>query len=131
MFFQVTKEEISVEKAVEMAKHDEAGAVVTFVGTVRAFSHGRKVLYLEYDASPEVVEEKLREIGEEIAQRWGTEHLAIMHRIGRLRVGEKLSIVAVATPHRAEAFAACKFAIDRIKETLHLRMKEVWEGGGF
>lgn len=128
MFFQVTKGEISLEKAVEMARADETGAVVTFVGTVRAFSHGRKVLYLEYDASPEMVEEKLREIGEEIAQRWGTEHLAIMHRIGRLGVGEKIAIVAVATPYRAEAFAACGYAIDHIKETLHTSMKEVWEG---
>ena len=127
MFFQVTKGEISLEKAVEMVKTAEMGAVVTFVGTVRAFSLGRKVRYLEFDVSLEEVEGKLREIGEEIAERWETEHLAILHRIGQLEVGEKISIIAVATPHRAEAFAACQYAIDRMKETLHTPMKEVWE----
>ncbi len=127
MFFQVTKGEISVEKAVEMVKTNEMGAVVTFVGTVRAFSRGRKVRHLEFDVSPEEVEEKLREIGEEIAGRWGTERLAVLQKIGRLLVGEKISIIAVATPHRAEAFAACQYAIDRMKETLHTPMKEIWE----
>ena len=127
--YQVTEAELDIQEAIGAVQHPGAGAVVSFVGTVRDTSRGRRVLYLEYDAYPEMAEEKLAEIGQEIAERWGTERVAILHRLGRLGVGEAVVVIAIATSHRAEGFAACRYAIDRIKEIVPIWKKEVWEAG--
>jgi molybdopterin synthase catalytic subunit len=106
----------------------EAGAVATFSGNVRVNSRGRRVEYLEYDAYRPMAEKKLREIAEEAVRRWPC-RIAVRHRVGRLEIGEPSVLVAVSTAHRADAFAACRFAIDSLKEQVPIWKKEVWEGG--
>lgn len=126
--FRVTEDEITAQMVIGAVEHPSAGAIVTFLGTVRDHSQGKRVLYLEYDAYPEMAEMTLRQIGEEIRERWGLDRVAIVHRVGRLEIGEASVAIAVAAPHRAEAFEACRYAIDRLKEMVPIWKKEVWEG---
>jgi molybdopterin synthase catalytic subunit len=117
-------------RAVEALVADPAcGALVTFVGTVRRTNEGREVDYLEYEAYPGMAEKKMAEIAEEIRARWGLERVAIGHRLGRCEVGEASIVIAVAAPHRAEAFEACRYAIDRVKEIVPIWKREVWTDG--
>jgi len=104
---------------------------VTFQGTVRDNSRGKRVLYLEYEAYPEMAVKVMRQIADEIKARWGLDGVAIVHRVGRLEIGEASICIAVAAPHRAQAFEACRYAIDRVKEILPVWKKEVWEGGEY
>ncbi|MGH2545106.1 MAG: molybdenum cofactor biosynthesis protein MoaE, partial [Ardenticatenaceae bacterium] len=107
-----------------------AGAILTFLGVTRNRTGGRAVEYLEYEAYPEMAEKRMAAIAEEIRSRWpGVRGIAIIHRVGRLEIGEASIGIAIATPHRADAFAACRYAIDRAKEHLPIWKKEVWEGG--
>lgn len=127
---QVTTQELVPERIVEGLKKGPYGAVVTFLGVVRDFSDGRKLLYLEYEAFPEMAEKKLAEIVQEVKERWNLEDVAAYHRTGKLKVGEVSLVVAVAAPHRREAFEACQYAIDQLKDRAPIWKKEVWEGGG-
>lgn len=107
-----------------------AGAVLIFLGTTREQSGGRQVEYLEYEAYPAMAEQGMATIAAEIRARWPeVKGVAMIHRVGRLEIGEASIGIAIATPHRAAAFAACRYAIDRAKETLPIWKKEVWEGG--
>lgn len=127
--FDITDKPIDVNGVVEAVRHDEDGAVVTFVGVVRDENRGKRVLYLEYEAYPEMATGKMRAIGEEIAARWGLHHVAIVHRVGRMEVGEASVVIAVASPHRDVAFEACRYAIDRLKETVPVWKKEAYVDG--
>lgn len=127
--YEITEREISVEEVEAKVRHPSCGAITIFVGTVRDVSRGRNVLYLEYEAFKEMAEKKLAEIGEEVRIRWGLERVAITHRVGRLALGEASVVIAVASPHRAEAFEACRYAIETLKETVPIWKKEVWEDG--
>ncbi|MDP2935426.1 MAG: molybdenum cofactor biosynthesis protein MoaE [Dehalococcoidia bacterium] len=127
--YEITERELSVEEVEAKVRHPSCGAITIFVGTVRDVSKGRKVLYLEYEAYKEMAEKKLAEIGEEIKSRWGLERVAITHRVGRLALGEASVVIAVASPHRAEAFEACRYAIETLKKTVPIWKKEVWEDG--
>ena len=129
--FRITEDEITAQMVIEAVEHPAAGAIATFLGTVRDHSQGKRVLYLEYDAYPAMAEKTLRQIGEEIGERWGLYRVAIVHRVGRLEIGEASVAIAVAAPHRAEAFEACRYAIDRLKEIVPIWKKEVWEGGEY
>ena len=115
-----------LERAIE---HPGDGGVVTFRGIVRDSSRGKRVRYLEYDAYPEMAERELATIAAEVERRWRTDHIALVHRIGRLEIGECSVVVAVACPHRAEAFEACRYAIDTLKMTVPIWKKEVAEDG--
>lgn len=126
--FRVTDEEIRLQELIDEVTSEEAGAIVTFLGTVRGHSRGRKVQHLEYEAYPEMAEKKLGEIGQEMQERWGV-RVAIVQRVGHLEVGEASVAIAVAAPHRREAFEAARYAIDRLKEIVPIWKKEVWEGG--
>lgn len=126
--FRVTEEEIRLQELIDEVKSEEAGAIVTFLGTVRRHSRGREVQHLEYEAYPEMAEAKLREIGQEMQERWGIK-VAIVQRVGHLEVGEASVAIAVAAPHRREAFEAARYAIDRLKEIVPIWKKEIWEGG--
>lgn len=106
-----------------------AGAVVVFHGVVRDNNLGRRVEYLEYDAYPPLAERMLREIGDEARARWAVSGVAIHHRTGRLQIGEASLLVAVASPHRAQAFEACHYCVDRVKQIVPVWKKEVWVGG--
>ncbi len=108
---------------------DEDGAVVTFHGVARRYSRGREVVHLEYEAYPEMAEKVMAEIGDEVTTRWPVSKVAIVHRTGVLRIGEASVIIAVSSPHRGEAFAACQYAIDRLKQLVPVWKKEVWSDG--
>ena len=127
--FEITEDKISPDVLFDRVRYDEDGAVVTFVGVVRNNSMGKRTCYLEYEAYEEMAKGKLREIGEEIRGQWGIERVGIMHRVGRLEIGEISVVISVASPHRAEAFEACRYAIDRIKEVVPIWKREVWEDG--
>jgi len=114
--------------AAEVAS-DEAGAIATFVGTVRRRSRGREVVHLEYEAYAGMAEQVMEEIANEAAGRHDLTAVAIHHRVGRVEVGEPSVVVAASAPHRATALAACHEAIDALKERVPLWKKEVYEGG--
>lgn len=107
----------------------EAGAIVTFTGTVRDNARGRSVIALEYEAYPAAAERMFGQIRDEIVEQWGIGRVAIVHRIGRLAVGEASVVIAVASPHRGEAFAACQYTIDRLKQIVPIWKKEVYADG--
>lgn len=128
--FKVTEAPLDPQPIVQGVLKESHGAVVTFLGVVRGWSGGRRVLYMEYEAYKEMAEKKLVEIGQEIRQRWQVEDVALYHRVGRLEVGVTSLVVVVAAPHRGEAFAACHYAVDRLKEIVPIWKKEVFEDGG-
>lgn len=129
-FFEVTEAELTAESVASLVRSPECGAVAVFLGTARRMSRGREVLYLEYEAYPAMAVRKMQQIGQEIRERWGTSRVAIRHRVGRIELGEASVAIAVATAHRADAFDACRYAIDRLKEIVPIWKKEVWADGG-
>jgi molybdopterin synthase catalytic subunit len=116
-------------EVIEAVEWPGAGGLVTFTGTVRNESRGRAVEVLEYEAYPEMAEEKLAAVEAEVVSRWPGVRCAVRHRIGALQVGEPAVVIAVAAPHRREAFAACELAIDRLKSTVPLWKKEIGPDG--
>lgn len=105
------------------------GAITVFMGTVREFENGRHLVYMEYDAYKEMAGKKIAEIVDEAKSRWNTEDISVAHRIGRMELKDISVIIAVGTPHRPAAFEACRFIIDRIKETVPIWKKEVDQEG--
>ncbi len=106
-----------------------AGAIVTFAGTTRQDNAGRKVIHLEYEAYEPMALSEMRKLAREAGIRWKIVRIAIAHRIGRVDIGETSVAIAVSAAHRAEAFEACRFAIDRLKEIVPIWKKEYFEGG--
>jgi molybdopterin synthase catalytic subunit len=115
-----------VERAVAVPG---AGAIVSFAGTVRDRTGEHEVVALDYEAYPEMAESFLRRIGAEVAERWPAAGIAILHRVGRLSVGEISVAIAVSSPHRAAAFEACRHAIERLKQDVPLWKKEIRKNG--
>lgn len=109
----------------------EMGGVVTFTGMVRNEARGAEIDHLEYEAYAPMAERELRGIRDEAAARWPQARLAIAHRIGRLAIGEAAVMIAAAAPHRPEAFEACRFAIDRLKQTVPIWKKEFATSGAY
>ena len=126
---QITREPLDRAALVATVTHPGAGGIVVFEGVVRDNARGKQVRYLEYDVYPEMAIKQIRAIAAEAEQRWGARHVAVAHRVGRLEIGEASVIVAVATPHRAEAFEACRYIIDTLKATVPIWKKEVATGG--
>jgi molybdopterin synthase catalytic subunit len=124
---ELTNKPISAQTVIDKVKKNADGAVVTFVGTVRDNAEGKRVLYLEYEVYPEMAEKKLTEICTEIHNRWKINDIGIVHRTGRLEIGEAAVVIAVGSAHRLEAFQACQYAIDRIKEIVPIWKKEFYE----
>ena len=127
--FRLSEEPLSLDAAVEEVRTDEAGAIATFVGTTRIESRGRRVQFLEYEAYPEMAEEVMAQIADDLKRRYELCEVAIHHRVGRVGVGDPSVVIAVSAAHRGDALAACKDAIDTLKETVPLWKKEVYEGG--
>jgi MoaE-MoaD fusion protein len=127
--FRLTGEPLDLLAPVQEVQVEEAGAVATFVGTVRAHSRGRTVLHLDYEAFEEMAEEMLAELAESLREKHSLCAVAIHHRVGRVGIGEPSVAIAVSAPHRHDALAACREAIDTLKETIPLWKKEVYEGG--
>jgi len=115
---EITKTPLSPERVVEKVKNEGSGCVVTYVGLIRDHSQGRLVLSVEYQDSDGSTAGKLQEIADETRNKWPVENVAISHRIGRLKVGEINLVVAVASAHRGEGFAACQYIIDNFKARL-------------
>ena len=105
------------------------GAIATFVGTVRRENVGRQVAYLEYEAYEPLAVKALSLIADEVAGHWPAVRLAVQHRTGRLEPGEASVVIAAASPHRAEAFQACRYTIERVKQILPVWKREVFAGG--
>jgi molybdopterin synthase catalytic subunit len=127
--FRVTEEPLSLDAVVGEVEDESAGAVATFLGTVRRESRGRTVRYLEYEAYVEMAEGVMAQIAADLEQRYDLWAVAIHHRVGRVEIGEASVAIAVSAPHREDALAACKEAIDTLKQTVPLWKKEVYEGG--
>jgi len=122
---QLTREPLDRDTLVASVSHPSVGGIVVFEGVVRDNARGKQVRYLEYDVYQEMAELQIRGIIAEASQRWGVEHVAVAHRFGRMEVGEASVIIAVASPHRAEAFEACRYIIDSLKTTVPIWKKEV------
>ena len=107
------------------------GGIVTFLGTVRDRARGRSIQRLEYEAYPEMAEREMQKIADDAGRRWPGARVAIAHRAGNLEIGEIAVVVVAAAPHRAEAFAACRFAIDTLKQTVPIWKKEFASDGEY
>jgi molybdopterin synthase catalytic subunit len=128
-FFRIQSEPIDARALETLVAHPGAGAIATFTGTVRDHGRGLTVTHLEYEAYPPAAERLLAQIGDEIREQWGLEHVAIVHRVGSLSVGETSVVISVASAHRDAAFDACRYAIERIKEIVPIWKKEHYADG--
>ncbi len=127
--FKVTTDPLSVQAVNDLVKRPTDGAVVTFDGIVRNNFEGRAVRHLEYEAYAEMAEKKMAEIGAEIRRKFDIGDIAMVHRLGRLEIGESSIVIAVAAPHRQAAFEACAYAMERVKAEVPVWKKEFFEDG--
>jgi molybdopterin synthase catalytic subunit/molybdopterin converting factor small subunit len=126
---RLTTDPLDLPAVIAEVESDEAGAIASFVGTVRARSRDRNVLYLEYEAYEGMAEQVMADLADTLKSKYALCEVAIAHRIGRVEIGEVSVAIAISAPHRHDALAACKEAIDTLKETVPLWKKEVYEGG--
>jgi len=126
---QLTREVIDHHALTEAVRRGDCGAVVTFLGTVRDLTGDRVTVALDYEAHPGMAEKKLAEIERETRARWPVGDMILVHRLGHLEVSAVSVAVAVSCPHRAQAFDACRYAIDRLKELVPIWKKENWADG--
>jgi MoaE-MoaD fusion protein len=127
--YRIIRDPIRPGEIIASMKTPEDGAMVVFDGFVRNNFKGRKTLYLEYEAYEAMAYPKMREIGAAIREKFPIHRLAIVHRLGRLEIGETSVFIAVSSPHRGAAFDACRFAIDTLKRTVPIWKKEFFVGG--
>jgi MoaE-MoaD fusion protein len=127
--FRLTEGPVNLTSVVVAVVDERAGAIATFLGTVRAQSRGREVVALEYESYAEMAEQVMAEISEELRARYDLCKVAITHRLGRVEVGETSVAIAVSAPHRQDALAACADAIEALKARVPLWKKELYEGG--
>ncbi len=126
---EITYQPLDPDRITARVRQDTNGAVVTFLGTTRIYSEGKRVVKLEYEAYEDMALRKLEEIRQEMRAEFGVEDVAIAHRIGPVDIGQISLVVAVASPHRKEAFFACHKVVDRVKEIVPIWKKEVFEDG--
>jgi molybdopterin converting factor subunit 1 len=127
--FRLSAEPLDLGAAVAEVADERAGAIATFIGTTRIESRGRTVIHLEYEAYEGMAERVMEELAASLRERFDLCAVAIHHRVGRVGIGEQSVVIAVSAPHRHDALAACREAIDTLKETVPLWKKEVYEGG--
>jgi MoaE-MoaD fusion protein len=127
--FLLSEQPLSLDRVVAEVRDDEAGAIATFTGTTRVHSRGRSVTHLDYEAYEGMAEGVMAGIAEGLRARYELTGVAIHHRVGRVGIGDTSVVIAVSAPHRQDALAACKDAIDELKERVPLWKKEVYEGG--
>ena len=126
---QLVREPLDLATLARSVRGPSDGAIVTFDGFVRNQSHGRRTLYLDYEAYESMALAKMREIGKQLHEKFPIHSVAMVHRLGRLQIGETSVFIAVSAPHRAAAFEACRFAIDTLKRTVPIWKKEYFEDG--
>jgi molybdopterin synthase catalytic subunit/molybdopterin converting factor small subunit len=127
--FRLAEEPLSLDAAVDEVRSEAAGAIATFIGTTRVESRGRAVLHLDYEAYEGMAEQVMEQIADDLKSRYDVLEIAIHHRTGRVEIGEASVVIAVSAKHRQDALAACKDAIDTLKEQVPLWKKEAYEGG--
>lgn len=127
--FQITSEPIDLDALLRLVAHRGAGAVVTFLGTTRNENVGRRVQRLEYEAYGRMAAREMKKLAEDAAQRWPLKRVAMAHRIGVVPVGQASVAIVVSAGHRGEAFEACHWLIDRLKEIVPIWKKEHFQGG--
>ena len=127
---EITESPIDHAVITERVRSNRAGAVCTFLGTVREITGGRRTTALSYQAYPEMASKKLAELEAEARRRWPIVELAMVHRVGDLDLGEVSVVVAVSCPHRGDAFEACRWLMDTLKEVVPIWKRERWEDGG-
>jgi YD repeat-containing protein len=127
---ELTREPLDLARLVSEVSAPSCGGIAAFVGVVRDHDDGRKVVALEYDAYDRLAAEQLAAVAREAQAKWPDARIAVQHRAGRLVVGEASVAIAVACPHRAEAFACCRHVIDRVKEAVPIWKREEGDGGG-
>ncbi|WP_273834624.1 molybdenum cofactor biosynthesis protein MoaE [Guptibacillus sedimenti] len=128
-YYKITSEEIDVNQVITSVIRPEAGAINTFIGTVREFTGEKQTVSLQYEAYPSMAEKQLKRIGIEIREQWPNVQTSIVHRIGKLAISDIAVVIAVASPHRAESYEASRYAIERIKEIVPIWKKEYWTDG--
>ncbi len=122
-------EPIDFHALTEEVRSSKCGGVVLFLGTVRQLTEGRKSIALDYEAYSGMAEKKMVEIEQEVRTRWSVGDIAMVHRLGHLELGDVSVAIAVSCPHRTQAFEACRYAIDRVKEIVPIWKKENWADG--
>jgi molybdopterin synthase catalytic subunit len=127
--YRLSAEPLDIAAVLREVESPDAGALASFVGTVRRRSRDRNVLHLDYEAYEEMAEDMLAQLGAELTARHGLTAVAIHHRLGRVEIGEPSVVIAVSAPHRAAALDACREAIETLKTSIPLWKKEVYEGG--
>lgn len=126
---KITNKPISPELVVNEVKTDSSGCVLAYIGLIREQSHDKQVVSVEYQDTKGTAEDSLRQIASEARQRWQLNNIAIRHRVGKLKVGDINLVVAVASAHRQEAFAACQYVIDRFKQVMPTHKTETYQDG--
>jgi molybdopterin synthase catalytic subunit len=127
--FEIVEHPIDLDRLIRAVGRPDAGAIATFLGTTRNHNAGRDVIRLEYEAYPEMALREMERIGAQAIERFAVKSVAIAHRIGAVEIGETSVAIAVSAGHREAAFAACRFAIDRLKEVVPIWKKEHYGGG--
>jgi len=127
----ISEEPLVEADVVARVAGDDTGGVVTFVGTVRNKARGESIQYLEYEAYPEMAESEMEKIAVEAARRWPGVRVAMAHRVGHLDIGDAAVVIAACAPHRGEAFEACRFCIDTLKQDVPIWKKEVAVSGAY
>jgi molybdopterin synthase catalytic subunit len=128
--YRMQDEVIKADALHDVVLADFDGAVTSFAGTVRDNTKGRGTSYLVYDAYKEMAEKKMKEIGDEVKEKWEVDSVGMLHRVGKLEIGEISVLIAISSPHRRASLEACHYAIDRLKEAVPIWKKEVWSDGG-
>ena len=126
---RITQDPIRLDELTAFVADPGAGAMATFVGTTRDSNEGRRVIRLEYECYPGMAEKEMEKIGQEVLERWPVKKVAMLHRLGRVDIGEASVAIAVSSSHRHAAFEACHYAINQLKETVPIWKKELYEGG--
>ncbi len=126
---RIVEHEIDREETIRSVSSNRSGAVVTFDGTVRDNARGKQVLHLYYESFPEMAVNEIEKIHDAAMRRWPLQGMAVVHRIGRMEIGESSVFIAVSSAHRKDAFEACRFAIDTLKTTVPIWKKEHYENG--
>jgi len=127
--FEVVEHPLDLARLVAAVSRPDAGAIATFLGTTRDQNAGRRVMRLEYEAYPEMAIREMQRIGDQAVERFRVKAVAIAHRVGVVEIGDASVAIAVSAAHRDEAFAGCRFAIDRLKEIVPIWKKEHYVGG--
>lgn len=127
--YEIVEDPIEVEEIIKKVERREAGAINTFIGTVREWTNGKRTMYLKYQAYQPMAVKMLQKIGAEIEEKWSDSKVAITHRIGELDISDIAVVICVSSPHRKAAYEANEYAIERIKQMVPIWKKEHWEDG--